>query len=216
MPEELRQDDRRELDDAVLELLGATDPTVRQELLDQLYLETTLYYRYLRTQDIQSMENRAGGQRRKLSVEDVGATIWDSLDAGEQGPPLAEWLESRKEETEWVSIPDGKATALGLSHMFSPAGVDFMEGKAIHHKTYGGPQQAALVAVLANLDVRGRQRVPVAEDACKECRRAVDERLAKARSRFAELAESRSGNQGFQDGVTSLLMQWFVHGRTGR
>jgi hypothetical protein len=212
LPKELQQKDRQELDDCVLELIGVADPQERRKLLDELYSQTVGYYRYLRTQDIQSMENRAGGQRR-LTAEDIAASIWDSLAEDDKGPPLADWLKMLTGNRQAVHIPDGKATALGKGHMFAPADVDFAQGKTIHHETYAHPVQAALVALLANLELRGQVELPTDERACAEWRKAIEKRLADARNRFDALAGSRTGTQTLRDAAAGLLMQWFLHGR---
>jgi hypothetical protein len=94
LPRELCQEDRRELDDCVFELIGVTDKRQRQKLLDELYLETTKYYRYQRTQDIQAMENRSGKKGRRLGAQDLADSIWHSLSDAEKGPAVAEWIKS--------------------------------------------------------------------------------------------------------------------------
>lgn len=43
LPWELRQQDRQDLDDAVLELIGVADPKERVELKQRLYEEVTLF-----------------------------------------------------------------------------------------------------------------------------------------------------------------------------
>ena len=230
LPKELQQADRQELDDCVLELIGVGDPQERHRLREELYTQTVGYYRYLRTQDIQSMENRAGGQRR-LTAEDIAASIWDSLGDDDKGPPLADWLKTLAGRTNkppasaggnpppdgggfsTVNIPDGKAKALGRGHMFTPAGVDFTQGKTVHHETYAHAGQATLAALLANLEIRGQVEVPADEDACGEWQKAIEKRLAGARSRFDALAGSRTGTQSLRDAAAGLLMQWFLHGR---
>jgi hypothetical protein len=212
LPKELQQADRQELDDSVLELIGVTNPQERRRLLEELYAQTVGYYRYLRTQDIQSMENRAGGQRR-LTAEDIAASIWDSLTDDDKGPPLSDWLKTLKADRRTVNIPDGKAKALGNGHMFSPAGVDFVQGKTIHQETYAHPAQAALVALLANLEIRGQIQVPADEAACAEWEEAIKRRLTDARNRFDDLAGSRTGTQTLREASAGLLLQWFLHGR---
>jgi hypothetical protein len=54
LPLELQRKDRRGLDLLVFELLGVASAKRREQLVDQLYRETSLYYRAQRTQDIQS------------------------------------------------------------------------------------------------------------------------------------------------------------------
>jgi hypothetical protein len=210
--DELRQEDRRALDDGVLEMIGVADPRERARLLDELYLETARHYRQIRIMEVQKQVQRAGGQRR-LTSQDIAASIWDSLAEDDKGPPLADWLKTLAGNPQAIHIPDGKATALGKGHMFAPADVEFAQGKTIHHETYAHPVQAALVAQLANLEVRGQVELPADERACAEWRKAIEKRLADARTRFDALAGSRTGTQTLRDAAAGLLMQWFLHGR---
>ena len=155
---------------------------------------------------------RAGGQRR-LTADDIAASIWDSLGDDEKEPPLADWLKKLKAKCQPVHIPDGKAKALGKGHMFSPGGVDFAQGKTVHHETYANPEQAALAAMLANLEIRGQVELPADEAACAEWHEAIEKRLADAHSRFDALAGSRTGTQTLRDAAAGLMRQWFLHGR---
>ena len=212
LSDELYEPDRRALDDAVLEMIGVADPKDRARLLDELYLETARHYRQVRIIEVQKQVQRAGGQRR-LTADDVAASIWDSLGDDEKGPPLIDWLESLKVRRQTVNIPDGKAKALGKGHMFSPGGVDFAQGKTVYQETYAHPAQAALVAMLANLEIRGQVELPADEAACAEWHKAIEKRLADAHSRFDALAGSRTGTQTLRDAAAGLMRQWFLHVR---
>ncbi len=167
LPRELRQEDRRELDDAVLELIGVSDKEERAHLLEELYLHTTLYYREQRTQDIQSMENRASGQRRGLTANDLAASIWDSMHTDEREPPLLDWIKKQFVNLRKITIPDGKAQALGAGDMFHPNDVIFKSGPQVRQIVYANAEHALLIARLADLDIRGEVKVPEAAPDCK-------------------------------------------------
>jgi len=209
---ELRQADRRALDEAVLEMIGVADPAERGRILDELYLATARHYRQVRIVEVQKQEQRAGGQRR-LSAEDVAAGVWDSLSDDEKGPPLRAWLGSLPGQRQVVTIPDGKAVALGPGHLYSPSGVEFVQGKTVQHEAYAGVEQAAVVAVLANLEIRGEVEVPTDEAACRELRRMLESRQSAARNRFGELTGTRTGSENLREAAADLLLQWFIHGR---
>src|SRR5437870_13643866 len=81
LPLELQREDRRELDLLVFELLGVASSKRREELVDQLYLETSLYYRAQRTQDIQSTINRSQRSNRSVSLWNLAASAWDEVDS---------------------------------------------------------------------------------------------------------------------------------------
>jgi hypothetical protein len=214
LPAELCQEDRRELDDCVFELIGVTNKQERKKMVDELYRVTTEYYRYQRTQDIQAMENRAGNNGRRFDAQDLAGSIWQSLSGNEQGPAVIEWLKSDYPKAETVEIPEGKPTALGASDMFDPNGVVFKGNKETHHVRYASPEQAALVAVLAEVGIRGHIEIPKSAADCIHCLKELQSRIKSAEEHFAGLAASRTGTQSLQEKTTTLLIHWFVHGRS--
>ncbi|MBI4570168.1 MAG: SAM-dependent DNA methyltransferase [Planctomycetes bacterium] len=214
LSDELRQPDRRALDDAVLRMIGVSDPLQRARLLDDLYLETARHYRQIRIVEVQKQVQRTGGKRR-VEAEEIAASIWDALEEAEKGPPLAQWLFGLPGARQKVHIPDGKPKALGKGHMFRPGGVDFAQGKTLHQETYAHPEQAALVVSLAKMEIRGPVDLPSDSIACAEWREAIEKRLSDARVRFDLLAASRTGAQALRDAASLLLSHWFTHGRTG-
>ena len=94
LPLELRQADRRELDDCVFELIGVSNQHERQKMVDELHRVTTEYYRYQRTQDIQAMENRAGNNGRRFEAEDLAGSIWHTLSDNQKGLGVTGWIKS--------------------------------------------------------------------------------------------------------------------------
>jgi hypothetical protein len=213
LPIELQQPDRRELDDCVLELIGVSNPKERQELLDELYVETTMYYRYQRTQDIQAMADRAGNNGRRLGAHDLAESIWHSLSDAERGVNVPEWLASAFSHVTPVEIPEGTSHALGHNDMFHPNAVVFRAGKDSRQVDYANPEQAALVAEISHLGFHGEIRVPVSATDCRDCRTQLKNRLAQARSLFASLAASRTGTQSLQDKTIDVLLHWHTQGR---
>lgn len=213
LPAELRQEDRRELDDCVFELIGVTSKHERTKMVDELYHVTTEYYRYQRTQDIQAMENRAGNKTHRFDAQDLAGSIWQSLREGEQGPAVGEWIKSDYPRGEAVEIPEGKPAVLGASDMFDPSGVVFKGNKETHCVSYANPEQAAFVAALAEIGIRGRIEIPKSAVDCARCLEELRVRVKRAGERFARLAASRTGTQSLQEKTATLLMHWYIHGR---
>ncbi len=56
LPNELKMADRRDLDLAVFELLGITNATEREKLVDELYYETANHFRQIRIVEVQKQE----------------------------------------------------------------------------------------------------------------------------------------------------------------
>jgi hypothetical protein len=213
LPREFSQEDRHELDDCVFELIGVKGKKQRKILIAELYLVTTEYYRYLRTQDVQAMENRGGNNALRFDAQDLAESIWQSFSASEQGPAVTEWIGSAYAERETVKIPDGAPEALGASDMFNPEGVVFKGNKETHHITYANSEQAALVAALAGVGIRGSMEVPTSVAACRQCLEELRNRIKRAEEKFTELAASRTGTQSLQEKTSTLLLHWYIHGR---
>ena len=213
LPAELCQEDRRELDECVFELIGVTNRQDRRKMVDELYRATTDYYRFQRTQDIQAMENRAGNNARRFDAQDLAGSIWHSFSEGEKGPALAEWIRSSCPKSQTVHVPEGKPEALGAGDMFDPNGVVFKGNQEANHVGYAHAAQAALVAALAEAGIRGAVEVPESPADCVRCLEELQSRLKRAEDRFTELAGSRTGTQSLQEKTAALLMHWFIHGR---
>lgn len=84
LPDEFELADRQALDDAVLELLGETDPAERRRLRDELYDEVTAMYRGIRDKELQMIEfkkqsARGGGPAPEQVTEEVVETLDASL-----------------------------------------------------------------------------------------------------------------------------------------
>lgn len=214
LPAELCHEDRRELDDCVFELIGVGDQHLRKKLVNELHRVTTEYYRYQRTQDIQAMENRAANKSRRFDAQDLAGSIWQSVGEDERGPVLTEWIKSSFTRTEAVNIPEGKPQVLGALDMFDPSGVIFKGNKETHRMTYANPEQAALVATLAEAGIRGNVRIPKSSAESSQCRSEVVIRLRAAEERFSALAAMRTGTQSLQEKTAAVLLHWFVHGRS--
>ena len=211
LSDELRQPDRRALDDAVLELLGVSDPKERDTLIGRLYEATARHFRDIRVVEIEKMEQRAKSDSKRFSVHDLAADIWDAADL-EDATPLAEWIGQRPESDTLASIPEERPAILSPSPMFDPNTVYFGKDRRVlvNCPSRG---QAELVARLANLGISGEVKIPARLDPCFKLLARADERFEKARARFKELAENRTGDERVQGQLVELLERWFVLGR---
>jgi hypothetical protein len=135
------------------------------------------------------------------------------LTEAEQGPPLIQWFGTLKVDKRTVEVPEGEAVALGNAHLFDPSAVVFGKGREKRQVSYGGPEQAALVSLLAGLEIRGEVSLPASENDCKEWVRIIRGRLDAARAKFESLAASRTGTEKLREQTRDLLMQWYIHGR---
>ena len=94
LPLELQQEDRRNLDDAVFELLGVQNPRRRKDLIDRLYREVASHFRSIRIVEVQKMEQRRhGGGKDDVSQTELALDAWNHV-GGELHEPLPTWAEA--------------------------------------------------------------------------------------------------------------------------
>jgi hypothetical protein len=209
---ELQQPDRRELDEAVFELLGVSDAARRKGLVDRLYLETALHFRQIRVVEIQKMEQRAKTAARRFSADDLAADLWDATEIDDLNP-VKEWLARQPEFSAAVDIPDGRPASLSAApKMFDNETVYFGRDRK-SHMICRWREEAELVKLLADLGVSGLVQIPQSTAGCQRVLSAINERLTAARARFEELAATRTGIEKLREEIVELLMRWFVHGR---
>jgi type I restriction-modification system DNA methylase subunit len=216
LPEELRQPDRRELDDAVFELLGVQDPKRRRELVDRLYVETALHFRKIRVVEIQKQLQRSKTGARRYTTDDLANDVWSSANLNDWHS-LLEWLSGLPGPKENLAIPDGSpAYLMPSSDMYDRDVVYFGTGRNAVKIKCRSREQAELIARLVNLGLHGPLALPVGARECREHLARLDTRLEQARAEFEQLAESRGGSEKTRAEVVELLMHWLIHGRDER
>lgn len=216
LSDELRQEDRRDLDDAVFELLGVSSADERAQLVQRLHEATALHFRNIRVVEIEKQEQRARTANRRFSVLELAADAWDAAELPDL-TPLAEWVGKQPGCDASVTIPEERPAEMSPSPMFDPNAVYFGKaGARGHHAAHmdcASNGQARLIVRLANVGVSGCVTIPAREPACLATLQAVDARLQTARHRFDELAGSRTSDPGLQSQIVDQLTRWFVQGR---
>jgi len=211
LPAELKQPDRRALDEAVFELLGISDRKERLSLLDRLYEATARHFRDIRVVEIEKMEQRAKSDKRRLSIEDLAADIWDAAEL-EDLMPLRDWIENQSESNSEISIPEERPAYFPDNPLFELNTVCFGKAGSVRVE-YRSREQAELISLLANLGLSGSVRVPSEKEACRKVLNRLNIRLGNARARFQELAESRTSDDRLRSQLIEILERWFILGR---
>lgn len=212
LPLELGKSDRKALDLLVFELLGVSDHNRREELVQQLYKETTLYYREQRIQDIRSNINKTQGtgSGKTVSPYDLASAAWEELE-NEWKRPIAQWIEEETSDLKTVELPDGEITLPAAGDFFDSTTLFFGKTPAIRVEC-GSRAECELLAMIAGLGIRGRITVSSKEQECRRLIKAVNSRLSKGRELFEETARQYAGNEKLRSQMTDLLWQWLIHG----
>jgi hypothetical protein len=211
LPLELMRSDRRELDDAVFELLGVTDPQRRGQLIDRLYADITLHNRQIRIVEVQKMEQRRRTERDDVSQLELALDAWNALEP-ELCKPLTTWLEEQTGQAKIVNLPEGEVRLPSASDFFDSTTVYFGRKPALSH-VCDNRAEAELLAAVAVEGVRGPVSIPATAEECATLHEHLESRLARARQRLMKLAEERAGSDKLREQVVDTLYRWFVHGK---
>ena len=211
LPEELQQPDRRELDDAVFEMLGVSDSGARGELIDRLYEATSQHFRDIRVVEIEKMQQRARSEGTRLNIYDLAADIWDAVELN-NSLSVGQWLTESQQADVWVDVPEERPAVLLDSPLFPDHTVYF--GRSRKEQVHcGSRSQAQLVLYLAELGVSGKLKIPGGSESANDLLGRLEARLREARTAFSELVESRTGDPRIREQLLDVLQLWFVHGR---
>jgi hypothetical protein len=216
LPWELRQADRRALDLAVFELLGATDAAEREALCDELYRETAAHFRQIRLVELQKQQQRKGKDYPDFRTDELAADLWDAL-LPEEKQPLAAWLAAQTGGGQSHVIPEGRASL--------PDANDLLDANTVFFREPGGGQAAVsalrlpsrshaeILFALARLGLRGGIRLPDSEQAARDLQHQLNQRLAALTERAERLARSRTSDEKKVADVAELLRHWLIHGK---
>lgn len=146
LSDELRQDDRRALDDAVFEVLGVRDADRRRYLVTKLHEETARHFRKIRVVEIQKQLQRARTGARRSTADDLANDAWDAAELSDWRP-LLEWLASGHAGAKILIHHSGERRAItyaDVGHVRSRRGL-FWSGSASHPAVLSFPRPGGVV-----------------------------------------------------------------------
>jgi hypothetical protein len=211
LPLELQRQDRRELDDAVFELLGVRDPKRRSELIDRLYRELALHNRNIRIVEVQKMEQRRKSGTERVSQMELAFDAWEHLEQ-DWRTPLPLWLNENAVAVKTVELPEGEIR-LPAAENFLEADTLFFGKKPGRAHECASRAEAELLFKIAEEGLRGPVSIPSGEAQARKLLTELEYRLAEGRRKIVQLAEERAGTEKLREQVVDTLYRWFVHGR---
>lgn len=206
---ELDMPDRRELDEAVLEMMGVRSKKRRRELLDELYRYLRDFFEFTRQKEEKAIENKNLTRRRgRLRPDDVAAQIYEEVYVSESWL-LTEYgrdiLDTDK-LFDTYDIPD-EGEARPSSDMFAGNGLVFVKGKkqTTGHVKTRYKLQDDLVTLLAEEGNRGVHRVPYEEAECKRVLKEYAAFVERRNRKLLELVKDRTSDEDLQEKILSAL-----------
>ena len=208
--EEFELDDRQELDDAVLEILGIVDPAERVDLRQRIYDAIRELQQATREREVVAQADRRRSARRgRVSPQDIADEIWEEHweTFGLLEFPQAFVL--RPGQGEQVDLPPG-AVEVGTALMDGPralrAGTVRLGGPTGQVQDVGSVHRARFLEALALCGRYGSLRLP--DEA--ECEQAVAQFESYRQSltqRLSALATQRTRDVRRQRAVADALMR---------
>lgn len=208
---ELTQPDRRELDDAVLELLGITRREERQEMLTALYGYLTAFFRDTRRKEVLANANKKkAGSGARVTPQSLAQEIF--LELREHHPALLRPYEQLLDLTRPFLTVDlmHRGEPQLAADLLVPNGIMFWQGKrrtgsvATEH-----PAQQRLVYALALSGRRQLTRVPMSVEGCeavlRQFRQLLDSRNSTINALVAERTTDPRLQQATSDKLTPML-----------
>ena len=205
--------DRRELDDAVLEMMGVRSKKRRRELLNELYRYLRDFFEWTRQKEEKAIENKNLYRRRgRLRPDDVAAQIYDEVYLSETWllQKYGRDILDRDKDFDTYDIPD-EGEARPSADMFAGNGLVFVKGK---RQNTGRVKtryklQDDLVTLLAVEGNRGVHRVPYEEAECKRVLKEYRDFIERRNRKLLELVKDRTSDEDLQEKILSALKSLF-------
>jgi methylase of polypeptide subunit release factors len=212
---ELDMPDRRELDHAVLELLGIRSERERNDWINRLYEYLRGFFEEVRQKEEQAIGNKNATKRKgAASPQDIAIQIWRELRENE-----GEWLRPYREFLRDVVGRNANYTHFELPHEGEPSlhkdmlagGVIFARGKRqIELVTTETIDQAELLVLMARSGWRDVVRVPTSDTDCAKLLTDYRDFLQRRDFRLRELVAERTADEDLQHKVFKLLSEQLV------
>ncbi|MFH0910473.1 MAG: N-6 DNA methylase [Planctomycetota bacterium] len=210
---ELDMADRRELDDAVLELLGIASKKERQSLIDELYTYLREFFEWTRRKEEQAIVNKKATSRRgQVDPNELAVKLYEHLHDNE--PHLLksydpDFLDGKKPFDTYELPTEGVAVA--EKTLFSSRGVSFKKGrKQPAYVETKMPGQDALVELVANSGVRGIVRFPRDAEEIERLQKRYGDFIRQRENRVKELIEERTADKDIQERIRDALMPMLI------
>ena len=216
---ELDMADRRELDDAVLEMLGVESSERRQELREELYDYMREFFELTRQKEEKAIVNKNKARRRgQASPTEIATQILAEM--SESHPDLLrgydpDFLDLTK-PFDTFDLP-GESVPQALKDtnpLLYDRGVVFLKGK----KPFANlitkiPEQDPLIILLAGSGIHGLVRVPHEPEECDRLYHEYAAFLCRREETIRELIANRTLDEDMQEKIYAALMPRLLWGK---
>ena len=213
--QEFALDDRRELDDATLEILGIEDAAERTALRDRMYRDVTALQQAIRKREIIAQHDRRNaGQRAASSPQAIADELWFDHESGLNLLQFPEDFVTHQSEGDLFDLPQGEVEvgdALMDEAGLLRVGTIRIGGRGGEVIDVRGAFRARFLEAISLCHQAGQVRLP-SEDVCAEAVSRFSHYRQELRDRCHQLAQQRTANQSRQRAIADALirkaLQW--------
>ena len=208
--EEFTLDDRRELDDATLEILGIEDADDRAALRERLYRDVKELQQAVRAREIIAQRDRSrSSQRDTSSPQFIADELWLEHESRLNLLQFPEDFVIRPNEGDIFDLPPGGVEvgeALFSTGNLLRAGTIRVGGRDGEVIDVGSAHRGRFLEALSLCHRTGQVRLP-GDDTCAEAVRNFDQYREELQDRSSELAQGRTSDQSRQRAITKALLR---------
>ena len=213
--EEFSLDDRRELDDATLEILGFEDRNERAELMDRIYRDVSAMQQSTRNLEIIArLDRRRSARRGTPTPQDIADELWAEHESSLDLLEFPGDFVTRANEGDLIELPAGEIE-VGEAMMdtdgllgVGKVRVGGRDGEVIE---VSSGSRARFLKALSRCHRAGLVRLP-GDDVCDDAVSSFEQYRSDLRDRCSELARQRTSEQRCQKVVIDALLlkalQW--------
>jgi hypothetical protein len=214
---ELDMPDRRELDDAVLEMLGVDSADKRQKMIGEIYSYLHDYFEYTRQKEEKAIINKNKAKRRgPARPSEIATQIYKYIT--ENHPQLLRQYEpdflDRSKPFDTLEIPiEGRAEL--FTDMFVEHGVRFMKGtkRRIALVETTSQLQDELLLLVANSGIRGFVRLPHEDEECRRVLQNYEAFIKQRETQVKQMISERIADENIQEDIYEALAPMLLNAR---
>jgi len=208
--EEFTLGDRRELDDAILEMRGIDDAEERVDLQDRLYRDVADLQQAIRAREIIAQHDRLrSNQGAPSSAQAIAEELWIDHEASLNLLEFPEDFVTRVYEGDVFDLPQGEVEvgqAMIADEGLLRVGTVRIGGRDGEVLDVGGAYRARFLAALSMCNRTGRVRLP--DDAlCAAVLEGFDEYRQELEDGCFALARQRTHDQNRQRAIAMALLR---------
>ena len=208
--EEFTLNDRRELDDATLEILGIEDPGERTALRDRIYRDVTELQQAIREREIIAQRDRLRtSQRAAATPQYIANDLWHEHEADLDLLQFPDDFVTRSNDGEIFDLPPGEVevgTALMDTGTLLKVGTIRVGGRDGEVMDVGSVSRGRFLEVLSLCHRAGQVRLPD-EEVCDEAVSSFSQYRRDLQDRCSQFAQQRTSDQRRQRAISDALLR---------